>query len=550
MDRSVNIDGNPAISSAPLPFRPSAAGEQGSRGAEETRKKFGILTDEQFPYFQVVLWTAILLSIVAACLFISSGFHNVHFDSKGHQMVARRMADNLTPGFKQIGGFWLPLPHLLYYPLVLNDYIYFHGLGGVLFSMISFVWTVVFLFKLVEKLSAGSRFPAFAASMIYMTNPNMLYLQSTSLTENMELFFTLGLVYFFVRYAKERTGRALLWCTLFSVLGILTRYECWFVSALAGLLLIILHLKDRRGWKAFFADAGLFGGISIFAMGLAFLVAYYATHHWYQPHDYKFIEFQPARGSFLIALIIIIYTTANLISWEWALLALPTFYLFCRKRFRDPAFIASLAMLGPILLYLLEYRAGLPVRVRYGLPFVPVFVYVLAYWPSLPSKLVRYLFVLYIPFVVLFGPFQAYSGELLMESMRDQEKNSEQADLLWYLRHNDDGRLILADMGEIAPVLYDLKLPIKRYVHQGAKRYWKEAMVHPEKVAGWVFLSQNDQLWRRFHDDPEFHKHYALVGRRNILELYRQTPDEQFNVSSHKDHGSYDKYPKPRVHGT
>ena len=36
-----------------------------------------------------------------------------HYDAKAHLVVARRIIDNITPGWQQIGGVWLPLPHLL-----------------------------------------------------------------------------------------------------------------------------------------------------------------------------------------------------------------------------------------------------------------------------------------------------------------------------------------------------------------------------------------------------------------------------------------------------
>jgi hypothetical protein len=124
-----------------------------------------------------------------------------------------------------------------------------------------------------------------------------------------------------------------------------------------------------------------------------------------------------------------------------------------------------------------------------------------------------------------------------------------QQDLIWYLRQHDDGTLILASMAEIAPVIYDLKLPVKRFIHEGAKPWWNDARAHPETEAGWVFLSQDDQLWKKFHDNPTFHKHYALIGRRRFLELYKWTPDEKFNLESHKPHGVEDKSVVLRIPG-
>jgi hypothetical protein len=69
-----------------------------------------------------------------------------------------------------------------------------------------------------------------------------------------------------------------------------------------------------------------------------------------------------------------------------------------------------------------------------------------------------------------------------------------------------------------------LKLPVRRYVHEGAKPYWNDAVTdaHPEKVVGWVLMSKDDQVWIKLHDDPEFNKHFARIGPKGLVELYEQ----------------------------
>jgi hypothetical protein len=94
-------------------------------------------------------------------------------------------------------------------------------------------------------------------------------------------------------------------------------------------------------------------------------------------------------------------------------------------------------------------------------------------------------------------------------------------------------------------------LPVKRYVHEGAKPYWNDAVTygHPEKVVGWVFMTQDDRVWKKSHDDPEFHKHFALIGRNGFLELYKLNSDQQFNIRSHRPHATRDKYSMPNLPG-
>jgi Dolichyl-phosphate-mannose-protein mannosyltransferase len=498
---------------------------------------------ESLPYFQILFVSAVLLSIVSAYLFSINGLQIAHFDSKGHLLVARRLFDNLNPGLKQIGAFWLPLPHLLYFPFVHSDRLYFDGLAALPITMTCFVATVLVLFKLIERIF--SPFAAFCGASLYLTNPNMLYLQSTPLTENVALLFMLGCVYLFVLFVEKRKRSYLFASALLSAVGILSRYENWFVTALICVLILIIDIKEKRGFREFLIDGLVFAPVNVAAAGLTFFINWWTTGLVYMDHSFKHTDFQPARGSFFLSLMVIFYTIANLISYEWTIFAIIAFVIVFRNKFRSSTFLASLALLAPFILYLLEYRDNHPTRVRYGIPFIPATMFFLSYWVD-RSRISRYLFLVFAVYIALFSPFYVVdSSRLLQESMRDAENNALEYDLVWYLQAHDDGQLILATMAEIAPLLYDLKLPVKRYVHEGAKPYWNDADKHPEKVVSWVFLSQDDRLWKRFHDDPEFHKHFALIGRSGFLELYHRTPDEKFNIASHKPHATNDKNPFP-----
>lgn len=491
------------------------------------------------PALRIVMISALLLSFTATFIFVQEGFHNAHFDSKGHQLVPRRIFDNLSPGWIQIGAFWLPLPHVLYYPLVHSDTLYFAGLAGTPFSMLSYLLTVWLLFKLIER--TFGTFSAFCGSVLYLTNPNILYLQSTALTENLMILFMVASTYFLVRFVETRKDSWLWFCSGACAMGILTRYDNWSVFGMIGLILLCIDLLERRGVKGVVRNGLVLGSLGFAAIALSFWINWYTTGHLMLNIKEKYTDFQFGKGSYILSLFVCLYTLANQISYEWTVIALVGFVAVFRRRFRDPVFLATLALLGPFLLYTHSYYNNLPMRIRYGLAFVPVAVLFASTWAS-RTRLMSFLFCVYIVYMSLFSTFyESYGSQLLEESMRDANNNALLSDLLYYLRQNDDGTLILACMGDIAPVLYDLKLPIKRYVHEGAKPWWNDARAHPEKVVGWVFLMQEDQLWKRFHDNPEFHKHFALVGRRNYIELYRRTPDEQFNIKSHRPHGTEEK---------
>src|SRR5579872_7054367 len=70
----------------------------------------------------------------------------VHIDAIAHVNKARGLWDNATPGLKQLGSNWLPLPHLLIAPLTFSDTLWSTGLAGSILSAACFVGTAWFLF--------------------------------------------------------------------------------------------------------------------------------------------------------------------------------------------------------------------------------------------------------------------------------------------------------------------------------------------------------------------------------------------------------------------
>src|SRR5512142_2984126 len=80
----------------------------------------------------------LLVGCWAAWVYHDAGLTLSHYDTKGHLVVARRVIDSLTPGWRQLGGLWLPLPHLLNLLPVQVDAWYRTGASAVALSVLSF----------------------------------------------------------------------------------------------------------------------------------------------------------------------------------------------------------------------------------------------------------------------------------------------------------------------------------------------------------------------------------------------------------------------------
>src|SRR4051812_14741440 len=80
---------------------------------------------------------AVIAGTFAAIHFARLGLTLSHYDARAHLVVARRIVDSLTPGWRQIGAVWLPLPHLLDAVPVLSPWAYRTGYPVVGISVLS-----------------------------------------------------------------------------------------------------------------------------------------------------------------------------------------------------------------------------------------------------------------------------------------------------------------------------------------------------------------------------------------------------------------------------
>lgn len=199
------------------------------------------------------------VSVIAFLIYFRHGAILLYGDAVAHINIARRVFDSRTPGLLQLGTVWLPLPHLLMIPFLISNWAWRTGVGGSIPSMIGYVAGVVGIFRLVRgglsfpsEPDALAQFSAWLASVVYAANPNLLYLQSTAMTESLYLAFFIWAVVFFMEFVQRRskawedvrsspTG-SLMKCGLCLAGAELTRYDGWFAAAAfsaAALLLMV-----------------------------------------------------------------------------------------------------------------------------------------------------------------------------------------------------------------------------------------------------------------------------------------------------------------------
>jgi hypothetical protein len=203
-------------------------------------------------------------SLVAFLFYFRSGDLLLYGDAVAHINIARRVFDSRTPGLLQLGTVWLPLPHVLMIPFLLADSAWQTGVGGAIPSMVAYVLGTVGVFRLLRGwLSFGSqpdaraRIAPWLGTIIYAANPNLLYMQTTAMTEALYLALFIWAVVHVSEFAqrvakaepagKSNPGKSLVKCGWCLAGACLTRYDGWFLAGVVCIVAFAIWMKAPAG---------------------------------------------------------------------------------------------------------------------------------------------------------------------------------------------------------------------------------------------------------------------------------------------------------------
>ncbi len=219
---------------------------------------------------------AAIISIAAFFYYLRHDDLLLYGDAVAHINIARRVIDSRTPGLLQLGTVWLPLPHLLMVPFLISKWMWRTGIGGSIPSMLAYVFSVAGIFRLMKtvlpstKDHAGSGFAAWFAAAIFALNPNLVYLQTTAMTEPVYLAFFIWTLVFVAAalracFAADETAAtsSLTRAGLCLAGACLTRYDGWFLAVIVVAVLFFLsrlanfsHLRPGMKRLALLAAVG------------------------------------------------------------------------------------------------------------------------------------------------------------------------------------------------------------------------------------------------------------------------------------------------------
>jgi hypothetical protein len=479
----------------------------------------------------VIASVALLAGSTAAVHFARAGLALTHYDARAHLVVARRVFDSLMPGWQQIGAVWLPLPHVLNMLPVQVDAWYRNGASGTAISVVGLavgVWALATL--LIDRTDSVAG--AAAGAALLLGNPNVLYLQSTPMTEPL-LFGTVLLAIVLTANWLDRgaplppTGAG-----FGLVAACMTRYEAWPICA--ALVVLALAVLLRRGVApraALIACARLavYPAVAI----LLFLAnSRWTVGEWFISSGFYVAE-NTAAGHASLAWDQVregLYRLAGTgLVWPAYAGAALIAIAFARSRARASlVLVLSLAASGILPWY--AYVQGHPFRIRYSIPLVAACAAIAATGISLLPRRVRLAAAVAVVAASIWqlSPLDP-SAPILAESQRDAQNMIGRRVVTDYLRAHHDGGTIMMSMGSLAHYMHDLSsagFDIHDFLHEGNGQVWVAAMTFgPRGHVRWVAIEEQaeggDALFQRSKQYTRFLEGFERVTEGGGVALYR-----------------------------
>lgn len=458
------------------------------------------------------------------------------WDAQAHLDIARRVTDATTPGLQMLGTVWLPVPHLLYLPLVMVDPWWWNGLAGGIVGLAAYLVTVLAMHDLARR-RLGPGWPTWVTTGIVLLAPSLLYLQVTAMSEPLLLAFLTSAVALLDRWWQEPDQRRLVVLGgVAAALAVGSRYDDWFFVAVA---VPMVWWRSRR-----------IGDALRFALAPAVMVALWLGFNWHYFGDP--LEFQrgawsaaaqqavlaeqgllPTRGAPLRSLVT--YLGAVVLSCGAIVTAVGA--VGAMAGVRTPA-RPALVMLGSALVFnVLALLAGqsaiaLPwmeprgvMNVRYGvmlLPFLALGAGVLARRGASRAS-VGVAAALLVAQLATWGWRWPDGVGALREGLAIRDGDRVQMDASrWLASHYDRGRVLVAPAVNVSP---RTRIAMRDRVYPWSWQLGDSALAHPAEVVDWVIVDRrrpDDPVTVAVQADTAFPRRFIRVFERETLEIWQR----------------------------
>ncbi len=479
----------------------------------------------------MLFWVLSIFSVASFLVFYLNGMGLAYNDARSHLNIGRRVVEGLKPGFAQLGSVWLPLPHLLMVPTIWSNFMWHSGLSGAIQSMSSYLAVSVIIFLFLRRLGVGL-LGSTVGMLVFATNLNVLYLQSTAMTELLLMAtMTIG-VYELLMWFKDEKILSLIMASFWIMLSTLIRYDGWFLFLFSFGMVVLFVLrkygfKTAKGVAIFFCTMASFGILLWFVWNL--LIFKDPLYFAFGPYSARAQQKQLESAGNLITksnlvLSLQYYTYAvNYNSGTFLMLlgVIGGGLLWLDKKIPMRLRYAALALLSPFMFNVIALFLGHSVlfiqglsgnswfNIRYGILMMPSIAIFVGYLFHRATA-IRPVLLGLLSFVVIISHIS--NDAVTLDDARYGASGKNVTEVSGWLRENAEKKegFVLISAASHDAIIFSSGLPMARFIHEGTGKYWDKAIARPDVWARWIIMRTND------NNDMTF----KLVKQSGHLEKY------------------------------
>ncbi len=468
-------------------------------------------------------------------------------DAFSHMAIARRIFDSLTPGLAQVGGVWLPLPHLLMLPFIWNDTLWRTGLGGSFPSMAAYVVTAVYLYAAARRLTQNS-VASFLGVLVFSLNPNVLYLQTTPLSELVCIATMTMTGYYFLAWVQDDHPKYLILTAGSTFLATLARYDGWVLFPALLVFIVFVGWIKHQKWVQIEGNLILFevfGGLGI-VLWLTWCALIYGDPLYFQHGPYSaqaqttiFLQTHPLETYHNLFQSVRYFTLLSIDTVGPILFLLAAFSLvvLAFRRRLAPETFAVLIFLVPFCFYVLSLYTGqanlyipqvVPANaaekifnVRFGAEMVAPVALLLAIlagqWPPKTfTRLWAPIGSCFLAAVIVLQSILLVNGGII--TLQDGQYGGSCAPthpINAYLEQHYAGGRILENIFSSKIDGTEAGVELKDIISESSGELWKKALNDPASMVDWIIVRPGltiDPIVTHIDlQSPAFLSHYTLV---------------------------------------
>lgn len=522
------------------------------------------------PGTRIVALLAAVVGYVACLYTIGHGTNLDYSDAQSHLTIARRIFDSKAPGFEQLGTVWLPMPHLLLAPFVVNMWLFSTGWAAGLLGILALSATATGLYLIAARLGLG-RAGRLATTLVVLANPAVLYVYTTALTEPVLIMCIVGgmagLAHWSTSRRRMSAGELAVFAGIPSAAAVLSRYEGWAL-VMTGTLFVLIVSKRRTGqWREALTMAG--GYVMIPAAA----VLWWLSYNWAiygNPLEFMFGQYSayaqqknitdggllPTKGNLGLTLTTFHWSlleTAGVV--VLALAACGAVVLVFKRGFANSTLLVAVtgsAYAFALLSLFLGQTAinndhSLPTTwwnnrfALTALPLVAVLVAVFVQELTRPARLRPWLICALVGALVVQNVWwnEDPAGRLAVLAegrMSAESTTNSTAAARWLNQHYESGGILMDESARGNAVLPVMGIPLKEIYNRASGDYFAPALDDPAKYAKWVFVNveagtgardsgPTDLVYQAIIKNPSFGVRYSVAFSTPTHRIYERSSD-------------------------